>query len=103
VHEEEVGSVKHAFRVTSVAAMPFLLVALDLQVDDVISPKQLSILSMFCVFVDVVVERVVTLDFNVSTSVWSFVRFVCSSTTRLTRVVFFNISTIVSRSVMFVF
>jgi len=42
VHEEEVGSVKHAFRVTSVAAMPFLLVALDLQVDDVISPKQLS-------------------------------------------------------------
>lgn len=69
MHEEEVGSAKHAFRVTSVGAIPFLFVALDLQVDDVMSPKQLSISSMSCVFIAVVVERVVTLDFNVSTSV----------------------------------
>jgi len=69
VQEEAVGSLRQAFRATRVGAIPFLPEVLALQFDDVISPKQLSISLMSCVFVDVVVERVVTFDFNVSTSV----------------------------------
>ena len=43
MHAVEVGSVKHAWRDTKVEAIPFLLVALALHEDDVISPKQDSV------------------------------------------------------------
>lgn len=69
MHAVEVGSVRQAWMDISVGAIPFLSVALAWHVDDVISPKQLSISSMSWAFVVVAVESVVTLDFRVSTSV----------------------------------